>query len=51
MKIIEEHRGTRLICENCKSILEYLGEDIDYDYDKCEEYVRCPICDYKNYIN
>ena len=50
MKIIEEHRGTRLECENCKSILEYLVEDIGYDYVKCEGYVRCLVCDYKNYI-
>ena len=53
MKIIEEHHGIRLICDNCQSILEYIKSDIQYEdtnYGCKDQYIVCPVCGYKNYI-
>ena len=53
MKVIEEHCGKRLTCENCQSILEYIKEDIMYEgqiYGKRDQYIVCPVCTHKNYI-
>lgn len=53
MKIIEEHHGKKLICEDCQSILEYTKSDINYqqtNYGKMDQYIVCPVCGYKNYI-
>ena len=53
MKVIEEHHGKRLICENCQSILEYLDSDVKYsptNYDRMDKYIECPICNHRNYI-
>ena len=53
MKIIEEHHGKKLICEDCQSVLEYTTSDINYkqtNYDELDEYIVCPVCGHINYI-
>ena len=53
MKIIEEHHGKKIVCENCQSILEYMKSDIKYEptnYNRYDEYIVCPVCNHKNYI-
>lgn len=52
MKVIEEHYGTRIKCNSCKSILEYLPSD-EYEqetnYHRIDKYIICPICKEKIY--
>lgn len=53
MKIIEEHHGKKLICEDCQSILEYTMSDIGYqetNYGRMDQYVVCPVCGHRNYV-
>ena len=53
MKIIEEHHGKQIKCDNCQSILEYLETDIiqeETNYHRFNKYIICPVCSSKKYI-
>ncbi len=54
MKIIEnnfnQENNDRIICNNCNSIFEYDENDIKYDGEDYEYYVKCPCCAYSNIV-
>lgn len=44
IKIIKRGSRTKILCENCGSLLMYEDEDVKKDYRRHIEYIICPVC-------
>ena len=53
MTIIENNYNKEriVVCSRCKSVLGVKPDDIKYDLEDHDAYIKCPLCGHNWYIN